>query len=45
MENEQKTPSRNFWSEKFVWSEFLAEWKTAFIVMRSSYKSFFLQKM
>ena len=30
MENELKTPSRNFRSEKFVWSEFLAEWKTAF---------------
>ena len=30
MENELKTPSRNFRSEKSVWSEFLAEWKTAF---------------
>ena len=29
MENELNTPSRNFRSEKFVWSEFLAEWKTA----------------
>ena len=29
MENELKNSSRNFRSEKFVWSEFLAEWKTA----------------
>ena len=31
MENELKNPTRNFWSEKFVWSEFLAEWETALI--------------
>ena len=29
MENELKNPSRNCRSEKFIWSEFLAEWKTA----------------
>ena len=29
MENELNNPSRNFRSEKFIWSEFLAEWKTA----------------
>ena len=29
MENELKIPSRNFRSKTFVWSEFLAEWKTA----------------
>ena len=33
MENELKNPSRNFRSEKFVWSEFLAEWKTAFRIL------------
>ena len=32
MENELKTQSRNFRSEKFVWSELLAEWKTALSV-------------
>ena len=30
MEKELKNPSRNFQSEKFASSEFLAEWKTAF---------------
>ena len=30
MENELKNPSRSFRSEKFVWSESLAEWKMAF---------------
>ena len=29
MENEIKNSSRTFLSEKFVWLEFLAEWKTA----------------
>ena len=29
MENELKNPGRNFQPEKFVWSEFIAEWKTA----------------
>ena len=31
MENELKNPSSNVRLEKFVWSEFLAEWKMAFI--------------
>ena len=30
MEIEPKNQSRNFQSEKFVCSDFLAEWKTAF---------------
>ena len=32
MENELKTPNRNFRSEKFVSSESLAEWKTALMI-------------
>ena len=43
MENELKTPSRNFRSEKFVWSEFLAEWKTA-LKHRSSEILLFLHR-
>ena len=39
MENELKNPSKNFRSEKFVWSEFLAEWKTAFS-LNLNFKSF-----
>ena len=31
MEIEIKNPSRNFRSEKFICSDFLAEWKTAFM--------------
>ena len=32
MEIEPKNQSRNFGSEKFVCSDFLAEWKTAFTI-------------
>ena len=31
MENELKNPDGNVRFEKFIWSEFLAEWKMAFI--------------
>ena len=33
MEIEPKNQSRNFRSEKFVCSDFLAEWKTAFTLL------------
>ena len=36
MEIEPKNQSRNFRSEKFVCSHFLAEWKTAFIINGSA---------
>ena len=35
MEIEPKKQSRNFRSEKFVCSDFLAEWKTAFSQIKS----------
>ena len=38
MENELKNPSRNVRSEKFVWLEFIAEWKTASRVLKSKKK-------
>ena len=40
MENELKNPSRNYRSEKFVWSEFLAAWKTTFMPFRSGAEAF-----
>ena len=42
MENELKNPSRNFPEGKFIWSEFLAEWKTALSLKENiiSIKSF-----
>ena len=40
MENELKNLSRNFRSEKFVWSEFLAAWKMAFMSFRSGAEAF-----
>ena len=39
MENEQKNANRNFWSKKFVWSEYLAEWKT---VLSAESKNIFI---
>ena len=41
MEIEPKNQSRNFRSEKFVCSDFLAEWKTAFKVGLSPSKKMF----
>ena len=37
MEIEPKNQSRNFRSEKFVCSDFLAEWKTAFSLKSVSF--------
>ena len=39
MENELKNLSRNFRSEKFFWSEFLAEWKTVLMCFKKSDKA------
>ena len=40
MENELKNPSKNFPSEKFVLSEFLAEWKKALTIINISCQKF-----
>ena len=39
MENEPKNPSSNVRLKRFVWSDFLAEWKMAFIFIKKFAKN------